>query len=398
MLLFTAGFCPACFAQKGQYPVWNFSPADYKAGIQNIGFAQNRDMSLFVANNLGILSYNGNEWKQHALNTGKKHRSLAFDDKSNRLYAGSQGDFGFFEEDWNYISLSSLIPEAHRSFDDVWSIHLLDSKVYFSTFQSIFEYDGSSIRVIQHKDGLNRTYSANNRLYTQTPEGRILEISDGNLISPYPQNTSDIISGIIPYENGLLLFYNSGSIEFTSSEGADYILPEFSEKLKGTYVNDVIALGSNQLVVTTQQAGLFIFDIRTGTVENISTREGLQSNACLNTFQDFDGNLWVGMQNGIALIDINSAARFVNREINLPGSGYETYETTEGTYFTTSNGIYFLAPDAPECLFLAGTEGPAYGITQIGEKLYAGHHTGLFLLENGQAQKLATTEGLWKIR
>ena len=58
------------FAAK--YPIQNFTPTDYKAGIQNIDFAQNRDMTLFVANNLGVLSYNGNKWEVHAFESGKK--------------------------------------------------------------------------------------------------------------------------------------------------------------------------------------------------------------------------------------------------------------------------------------------------------------------------------------
>jgi hypothetical protein len=53
-------------AFSGKYPIKNFAPADYGAGIQNIDFAQNRDLSLFVANNLGVLSFNGSAWGKHA--------------------------------------------------------------------------------------------------------------------------------------------------------------------------------------------------------------------------------------------------------------------------------------------------------------------------------------------
>ena len=77
----------ACFiwwhptlAFNGKYPIRNFTPIDYKAGIQNIDFAQNRNMTLFVANNLGVLSYNGKEWNLHAFKSGKKERCLAFDE------------------------------------------------------------------------------------------------------------------------------------------------------------------------------------------------------------------------------------------------------------------------------------------------------------------------------
>ena len=75
LLLFFFPSLP-CQAFSGKYPVHNFRPSDYKAGIQNIDFAQNRDMTLFVANNLGILSYNGKAWEKHALQTGKKQRAV----------------------------------------------------------------------------------------------------------------------------------------------------------------------------------------------------------------------------------------------------------------------------------------------------------------------------------
>lgn len=101
------------FAKK--YPIQNFSPQEYKAGIQNIDFAQNRNMTLYTANNLGVLEYNGLTWMTHASKTGKKMRSLAFDEISNRLFLGSQGEFGYFENDWNYVSLITKYLFQHKT-------------------------------------------------------------------------------------------------------------------------------------------------------------------------------------------------------------------------------------------------------------------------------------------
>ena len=130
-------FVTQAYSSNGKYPIQNFSPADYEAGNQNIDFAQNRDMDLFVANNLAVLSYNGNRWERHAFRTGKKNRSLAFDENTNRLYIGLQGDIGFFEEDWRYVSLIDQIPSDSRDFDEVWDVFVIDTKVYFCTFQGI---------------------------------------------------------------------------------------------------------------------------------------------------------------------------------------------------------------------------------------------------------------------
>ncbi len=387
-------------AFSGKYPILNFTPSDYKAGIQNIDFAQNRNMTLFVANNLGVLSYNGIEWELHASKTGKKIRSLTFDDQTNRLYFGSQGAFGYFNEEWNYVSLVDKIPASSRDFDEVWDVFLYHSNVYFCTFQGIYVYDGQSISVIESEDGFYRSFQAGGKLFTQSRQGKLFEIQ-GKALLPvnFSLTTSkETVAGVISQDEGYLIFYNSGKIELATSFGATQKHDRLMKALQGKYVNHVLQLSDTRLAISTQTAGLFLYDLQTRFTENITSNDGLLSNVCLRTFQDHAGNLWVGMQNGIALIDINSPMRIVNQEVGIQGSGYEAFDREEGTYYTTSNGIYFLSQNATQSVFLNGTEGPAYGMQKIAGKLYAGHHTGLFMLEKGVAKRIAETHGLWQVK
>jgi len=392
--------CLPCAAFSGKYLVQNFMPSDYKAGIQNIDFAQNRDMALYVANNLGILSYNGKTWEKHAFQTGKKQRSLAFDDKTDRLYFGAQGSFGYFNSNWEMVSLTGMIPPSSHDFDEVWDVYLLNANVYFCTFKGIYVYDGQSITVLKHKNGFNRTFKTNRKLFVQSIQGQLFEIKDRELLpTPYLINlTNETVAGVISHNGGYLLVYNSGKIELATPFGAIGKYDGLSKVLQGKYINHVFQLSDGRLAISTQTAGLFLYDLQKNAIENITTEQGLLSNACLRTFQDYSGNLWVGMQNGIALIDINSPMRFINQDVNIQGSGYEAYKRDEGTYFTTSSGIYFLAKNAARSVFLNGTEGPAYGMQNIAGKLYAGHHTGLFLLANGTAKRIAHTHGLWQVK
>ncbi len=399
LILFILFLALSSRAITGKYPIKNFAPAEYGAGIQNIDFAQNRDLNLFVANNLGVLSFNGNQWQTHALNTGKKQRSLAFDENSNRLYVGSQGEFGFFENDWHYVSLLDKIPQNLQNFDEVWDVFILDSKVFFCTFHGIYSYDGNYISIITNSEGFNRSFLAGNKLFTQSPSGGLFEIDGGKLIPLIRGNrVNQVVAGVIRSETGYVIFYNSGKIEFFDSFRVTDTYVDLVKSLSGKYVNHVTQISDGRFVISTQRSGLFIFDPLTNQLENITTEEGLMSNACLRVFQDKSGNLWVGMQNGIALIDIKSPLRLINQNIGLQGSGYEAFETQEGTYYTTSNGIYFLPLDASTSSFLNGTEGPAYGMQMINKKLYAGHHTGLFMLEKGKAIRITTSDGLWQVK
>lgn len=400
LLLFLFGKIASTLAVSGKYPIQTFTPDDYKAGIQNIDFSQNRDMNLFVANNLGVLNYNGYEWQVHASKTGKKQRSLAFDEKHNRLYYGSQGDFGYFIDDWSQVSLLEQIPPDYRDFDEVWDVFINNSTIYFCTFEGIYLYDGQSIRVVTHPNDFNRSFLSGGKVFTQTKKGEHYEIKDGVLI-PYLHDRlqqEETLAGIVAEDEGYLMFYNSGRIDLVTSYGTRNEYDRLSQAILGTYINHVLELSDARLVISTQTAGLFIFDRRHRILENITTEDGLLSNACLRTFQDFDGNLWVGMQNGLALVDITSPMRFLNQNIDIQGSGYEAYNAPEGTYYTTSNGIYYLPALSDRSIFLPGTEGPAYGMQKIASKLYAGHHSGLFNLQNGVAKKIASTQGLWQIK
>ena len=395
---------PCCYDLAGAGKDWkvsvqNFTPSDYKAGIQNIDFTQNRDMHLFVANNLGVLSYNGSDWDVHAVRTGKKHRSLVFDEKYNRLYSGSQGEFGYFEDNWTYNSLVDLIPATSRNFDEVWDVFIHRDKVYFCTFHNIYVYNQEAISVISSPGGFDRSFQVGGRLFTQNKQGQLFEIDELQL-DPIVQQTerNRTVAGVVPQGNGYLIFYNSGHIEFSSAQKATSKHKQLEAALQGTYVNHVLQLSDRRLVISTQREGLFLYDIQLNSWERITTSEGLQSNACLRTFQDYAGNLWVGLQSGISLIHTNSPMRLVNQEVHLEGSGYEALESEDGVYFTTSNGIYYLSNADQNTTFLRGTEGPSYGLREIAGLIYAGHHNGLYLLNGKQAELIANINGLWQIK
>ena len=399
LALLLLGGTSKLLALPGRYPIRNFTPIDYKAGIQNIDFAQNRNLSVFVANNLGVLSYDGQEWKTHDFKTGKKKRSLAFDPDQNRLYMGSQGEFGYYHDDWTYTSLVSLLPEAQQNFTEVWDVYLVGSQVYFCTFEGIYQYDGQKIQVISPASSFEKSFLVNDQIFTQDPNGQLFEIQNGRLTSPYPQEQkNEIIAGLVALKDGLLIIYKSGQIEFSTPFGVSWEHERLSTALSGTFVNQVIQLSDNRLAIATQRAGLFLYDLQSEKIEHLSTQNGLASNACLRSFQDYSGNLWIGMQNGLALVHLDAPMRLLGQEINLQGSGYDAYETSTGAYFTTSNGIYFLEQGTSNCVFLKGTEGPSYRIQEIGGNIYASHHTGLFLLRGQQAIRLAHTDGLWQVK
>jgi len=44
-------------------PIQYFSPSEYQAGNQNWMIAESADHRIFIANNKGLLEYNGAQWR-----------------------------------------------------------------------------------------------------------------------------------------------------------------------------------------------------------------------------------------------------------------------------------------------------------------------------------------------
>src|SRR5690606_5239984 len=78
--------------------VTNFSTLDYHAGIQNYQITQDHRGLLYVANNFGLLEYDGSQWSTYPVKNATKVRSVACDGRG-RIFVGCQGDFGYFFPD-----------------------------------------------------------------------------------------------------------------------------------------------------------------------------------------------------------------------------------------------------------------------------------------------------------
>lgn len=388
-----------CTILGQSYPIQNYNSIDYKAGNQNIDFAQNKNMNLFVANNLGVLSFNGNQWTTYSYKTGSKKRSLAFDDSNHRLYAGSQGDFGYYKDNWEYVSLANRLPSSTPNFDEVWDVYIHEGMIYFCTFQGIFIFQNDEFhKVITLHEGLERTFHVGGQLFLQNKYGKLFELKNNEVFkSIHQEQTNDVISGIVHYSDGYLLFYHSGYIEYATYETAEPALTFLQNKIKGTYVNHVFELSDTRIAISTQTSGLFLVDLLTQSIDRFTTENGLLSNTCLRSFQDYNGNLWVGLQNGLSMIEVNSPIRLIQRDIGIQGSGYEIFETDNYTYYSTSNGIYYQWQDNKATL-IENTEGPAYSFKEVDGNIYACHHNGLYLLENDKANLISKINGLWNIK
>ena len=80
-------------------PIYNYSQTQYKAGMQNWQVSQCQDGILYVANNQGLLTFDGQVWQLYYLPQKKIARSVFADNSTSnlRVYVGSFEEFGYFQ-------------------------------------------------------------------------------------------------------------------------------------------------------------------------------------------------------------------------------------------------------------------------------------------------------------
>ena len=106
--LFLLFFARFCFAQNtiGLPDIINYTKETYKAGSQNRQIRQDKNGIMYFANNEGLLTFDGINWKIYPLPNNSVVRSIEFG-PDNKLYVGGQDEFGYFPritmDDWYFI-------------------------------------------------------------------------------------------------------------------------------------------------------------------------------------------------------------------------------------------------------------------------------------------------------
>jgi len=67
--------------EKGYLPVTNYSPVEYGAMPQNWCIVQDHRGVMYIANNEGILEYDGKKWRQIILPDDPTIRSLSISEE-----------------------------------------------------------------------------------------------------------------------------------------------------------------------------------------------------------------------------------------------------------------------------------------------------------------------------
>ncbi|MEC5142448.1 triple tyrosine motif-containing protein [Chitinophaga sp. 212800010-3] len=406
LIFLLMGCCQILAGQNtiGLPQIINYNKSDYQAGTQTWDIKQDSRGMMYFANNEGMLTYDGSHWKIYPLPNRTIVRALALDDH-DKVYAGGQGELGFFSPDANgnlvYTSLKTLVPEAHNKFADIWKIEIYKESVFFQATDRIFEYRNNSIKVYPNEWMYMKL--AGNKLYAQDKQNGLLLFRNNEWV---PVNTglklnNMLITGMAEIGHDSLMINTQTSGAFLLKDG---LVTARQSPFTGGSVNTSARINAGEMVLATSAEGCMVVDFNGKVVQKISRAEGLQNNDVIALYLDRNRNLWAGLNNGISFIAYNAAIKYItpSKSNELPGNSTRIYNNE--LYVATSDGAWYvpLSSTTGDLSFCKGeftrvknTRAEIWRMDVVNNQLLFGQHTGAAVLENHSSVPLFSETGAW---
>ena len=376
----------------------HFDPEDYKGGIQNWSFDQDDNGILYVANNEGLLEFDGNEWKKYEVPLSTKIRGVKIGIE-NRVFVGGQNQIGYFKNTIKGFEFTSLIDNLEpnsRSIAEIWKIIEINGNIFFNTESKLLVYNGAEIKELNSPGFLQASFKHRNKLTAQFYEKGLFEFVDGKFQHISGTELLPELVGIFENTDDDFYFSKNGIIFKSGQLNTPYI--DYSIKFGS--INSAVKLNNGDFAIGTQNNGLFILNPNFTIKKQFTKNNGLSDRTVKSIYEDDFNNLWLALNNGIDYLKMSLPFSLINEEVGVEGSGYAVHNFKNKIYLGTNNGVFtqnlnrdFTYPTKYNFVF--GSEGQVWNFSQIDDELILNHNKGAFKINGNSLDKFHDI-GSWK--
>ena len=392
------------FAQEFS-PVLNYTPAEYGGDNQNWMISQSNKNYIYVANNKGLLEYNGASWKLYPTPNETILRSVSA--VNNKIYTGCYMDFGHWEHDdtgvLKYTSLAETLNVEMIVDEQIWNIIDYEEWILFQSLNRIYIYHKTdeTITTIDASDRLNKLFRVENSFYFQVANQGLYTIENrsSKLISDDPVLQNKLLVNIFKKE-GEYIFLTEGDGFYKMRNAVVEPWPvEADSLLKNLTVYTSITLKNKNMVLGTIANGIIELNEEGEFLYQMDQSNGLSDNTTLALFEDLQTNLWLGMDYGINCVDKEAAFKnYFDRNGKL-GTVYVSAIHKNYLYLGTNQGLFYKSYGSNEEFTLVpGTKGQVWNLKVIYGDLFCGHNLGSFMIDNGEAKLITNIQGAWDFK
>ena len=331
---------------------------DMGGGAQSWDIAQAPNGLLFVANQTGLLEFDGDHWRIHAMPVRERPMvSSVAVDEGGTVYVGGVGDIGRLVPDststLHYESLKEHLAPEEREFADVWTTHATPGGIVFQSPRWIFRWNGRRMQSWQTESRFRKAFLVNDRLIVAEEGVGLRELRQGRLqMIRYGRAFADKkVEALVPHGDDLVAFVRDeglvriGRRGLESIEGAGSTYLQTFRPYTAVVVPNLYEQHGDLFAVATIGGGVAIVNPDGGLVRVYREDAGMTSeDYAVGLELDEQGGLWVALTKGIVRIDLFSRSSWFDETEGLLGSVQMTQWWKGALYAATSSGLYRLQP------------------------------------------------------
>ncbi|MCG8310863.1 MAG: ATP-binding protein [Cytophagales bacterium] len=388
--------------QIGLPYIQNFTPEDYGACPHNYYITQDQEQLIYVANEQGVLQYDGATWRLIPLSNGSTAYSVATG-SDGLVYVGGEGEIGCLtyneKGDLRYLSLLEKIPVQYRDFSYVWQMAATSRHIFFASDKYFFlwQIDGTDeqMKVWVAKNIFHNCFVLNDEIYVWewdsgleqligdslqvVPDGETFKFSTIRLMAPV-LNSADGKIFIGTVQHGLFTY---DGVKAESLE----LAPVVKKFLDENSLYNSVPLDDGTYALGTTRGGIAIIDGDGHMVQLLNTSTGLQDETVDFVFPDCQGGLWVASFDGISRIEIPTPFTFFSDDLGLTVDTKGVLYHQDRFYAYGPSGFFQLTEPTPndyrthfQLVRGAASQSQVLKMLFIGEDLIVAAHSGVFRL------------------
>ena len=380
-------------AQPVGYPLArHFRAMDYGQSPLNHDVAISDEGLVYVANQDGILEYDGASWQIIAGPEGSTPRRLAIA-ADGRLLIASDTESGVLETDEQgrarYRSLGSSSGGGSNQ-DDAARFLTLGETTYIVTAFSIVAHRAGTVTEITPPAPVQHAFISGGRLFLVL-WGRGLNELDGGMLRSVPGREAfddDEVRLSVALDNASTLLQRaSGAIKVF----ADGMLVPSDSDLSLVFsrgeVRAAKRLRDGTLVIGFARGGLAFRRPRMERFDFLGASDGLIPDDINGIAEDRLGRIWLATNHGILRLDLNSPVSYPPAGSGLPG-GVRAVATTATSLFVGTDSGLFLAPMRAGSLpgrfdYVPSAREPVSHLRAVGNDLLVASETRIRILPVG---------------
>ena len=373
-------------------------------GVRNVEQLKQAENGLYyMATSAGLLETDG---INHFLYRKGKLTNLSsiYIASDTLIYSAGIGGFGLWKKNdygrFEYTSLHYVAPTKEDYLQPTFNnIVSHQNQMVFKSQDQLFFFNpkDGDITTLKAPEYYKNIFKTSSHLFFSDFQGSIYTIQGGDMafFEDFKQTSNDLINVFEIAQNDFVFIFKNGQVWSKKGTSTRNVV-----NLKSIVINTAIRNKNDEIVIGTNQNGIYILDNQFRPKKTIIDSDGLRSNYVKGLYEDAQENLWAISDIEIHNIKQNDVVHYIKESKNQ-GQSHGFILHNNLFLNATNQGLFStdIGSKNSRASLVKNSQGFNWHIEKIDNTVFVCHEKWIFIYERDNSLKLLhPVNGVWDFK